>query len=152
MAVIRWRGHNFRNPFWELERMRNQMENVYSALASGVNQFRKNYTGVFPLVNLAEDDNNLYISAELPGLSGDSLDLSIKGDTLTIKGSKNVESSKGDVNYHRREREQGSFRRSLTLPVKVEADAVEAVFRNGVLTVTLPKSAEAKARQITVKA
>jgi HSP20 family protein len=127
------------------------MENVYSALASGVNQFRKNYTGVFPLVNLSEDDEALYLTAELPGLTAANLDLSIKSDTLTLKGSKNTALS-NEVNYHRREREEGSFRRSLTLPVKVEADKVEASFKNGILSVRLPKAAESRAHQISIKA
>jgi HSP20 family protein len=126
------------------------MDNVYSTLASGVNHFRRNYTGVFPLVNLAEDDDNLYLTAELPGIDPQSLDLSVKLDTLTLKGSKKVEDEGKEVNYHRRERELGSFRRSLTLPAKIQPDAVDAKFKNGVLTVTLPKTSEAKAHQINI--
>ena len=127
------------------------MENVYSTLANGVNNFRRNYTGVFPLVNLAEDDDSLYLTAELPGIDPQSLDLSVKNDTLTLKGSKRPETEEGkEVNYHRRERESGTFRRSLTLPVKIQTEAVGAKFKNGILTVTLPKAAEAKAHQISI--
>ena len=150
MAIIRWRP-GLGNPLAELERMRNYMESAYSALANGVGQLRRNYTGVFPLVNLAEDEDNLYLTAELTGVDPASLDLSIKSDTLTLKGSKRTDVEVAEVNYHRRERDGGSFRRSLTLPVKVQADAVEAAFKNGILTVTLPKAAEARAHQITVK-
>jgi HSP20 family protein len=131
--------------------MRNYMESAYSALANGVGQLRRDYTGVFPLVNLAEDDDSLYLTAELPGVDPASLDLSIKSDTLTLKGSKRTDVEGGEVNYHRRERAGGSFRRSLTLPVKIQAEAVEAGFKNGVLTVRLPKAAEARAHQISVK-
>jgi HSP20 family protein len=131
--------------------MRNYMENAYSALANGVNQLRRNYTGVFPLVNLAEDEEKLYLTAELPGIDAESLDLSVKNDTLTIKGSTKSEPAASEVNYHRRERELGNFRRSLTLPVKVQTEAIEASFKNGILTVTLPKAAEARAHQITIK-
>jgi HSP20 family protein len=126
------------------------MENVYSSLASGVNNFRRNYTGVFPLVNLSEDDDNLYLSAELPGIDPESLDLSVKNDTLTLKGAKKALTEANAVNYHRRERESGTFRRSLTLPVKIQSEAVDAKFKNGILQVTLPKSTEAKAHQITI--
>jgi HSP20 family protein len=151
MAILRWRGRNFANPFGELDRMRNYMENAYSAVAQGVNQLRRNYTGVFPLVNLTEDEEKLFLTAELPGIDLGTLDLSLKNDTLTLKGSKKTDLSDADVNYHRRERDSGSFRRSVSLPVKVQADAVEAVYKNGVLTVTLPKTAEAKAHQILIK-
>ncbi|MDR0571459.1 MAG: Hsp20/alpha crystallin family protein [Rickettsiales bacterium] len=131
--------------------MRDYMENVYSALASGVNNFRRNYTGVFPPVNLSEDEENLYLSAELPGIDPGSLDLSVKNDTLTLKGSKKAEATEGkEVNYHRREREVGTFRRNLTLPVKIQSEAVEAKFKNGILVVTLPKAAEAKAHQVSI--
>jgi HSP20 family protein len=150
MTIFRWRGP-LGNPFAEIERMRNYMESAYSALATGVNQLRRNYTGVFPLVNLAEDEENLYLTAELPGVDPGSLDLSIKSDTLTLKGSKRTEVEGAEVNYHRRERDGGSFRRSLTLPVKIQAESVEAGFKNGVLTIRLPKAAEARAHQIAVK-
>jgi HSP20 family protein len=131
--------------------MRNYMENALSALAGGVDHFRKNYTGVFPPVNLSEDEEKLYLTAELPGVDPQSLDLSIKSDTLTIKGVKKPEAGVVEATFHRREREAGSFRRSMTLPLKVQPDLAEALFKNGVLTVTLPKAAEARAHQIAVK-
>jgi HSP20 family protein len=130
--------------------MRAYMENVYGNLLNGVNNIRRNYTGVFPLVNLAEDDDNLYLTAELPGIDPASLDLTVKNDTLTLRGSKKVETEAKEVSYHRRERDIGTFRRNLTLPVKIQAEAVDAKFKNGILTVTLPKAAEAKAHQITI--
>ncbi|MDR1394703.1 MAG: Hsp20/alpha crystallin family protein [Deltaproteobacteria bacterium] len=152
MAFLPFFGRSL-GSLWELERMRGHMENVYNTLAGGINQFRRNYTGVFPLVNILEDEENLYLTAELPGLSAGQLDISIKGDTLTLKGAKTAEASdEENLNYHRRERETGSFSRSLTLPVKVRAEGVAAVFKNGVLTVTLPKAAEARAHQISVQA
>ncbi|MDR3203508.1 MAG: Hsp20/alpha crystallin family protein [Deltaproteobacteria bacterium] len=151
MALLRWRRQGFGSPFSELERMRDYMDNVYSYLANGVNQLRKNYTGVFPLINLFEDDENLYLVAELAGVESQSLDVSVKNDTLTLKGSKLTQIDREGVTYHRRERESGSFNRSLTIPAKIESERVQAVFKNGVLTVTLPKAAEAKAHQIEVK-
>jgi HSP20 family protein len=150
MTIFRWRGSGVPGQFTELERMRNYMENVYNTLASGVHNFRRNYTGVFPLINLAEDDDNLYLTAELPGIDPQSLDLSVKNDTLTLKGAKKDGLEAKEVNYHRREREIGSFRRSLTLPIKIQTEAVDAKFKNGILTVTLPKAAEAKAHQISI--
>lgn len=138
-------------PFRELERMRDHMETIYNSLASGVSQIRKNYTGVFPLVNLAEDEEKLYFTAELPGAAPDKLEVSVKGDTLSIRGQIGPDEAGEGVDYHRRERESGNFRRTLTLPAKVDVDKVDAVFKNGVLTVTIPKAAEAKAHQISIK-
>jgi HSP20 family protein len=152
MAFLPFLGRNIPLNFFELEKMRNHMENVYNAFAGGINQFRRNYTGVFPLVNVLEDTDNLFVTAELPGLAADQLDISVKGDTLTLKGAKVADQLEEGVNYHRREREAGSFSRSIALPIKIKAEDVSAVFKNGVLTITLPKAAEARAHQITVKA
>ncbi len=145
------KGGRWGLPFWELEKMRDHMENIYSALAGGVSQIRKNYTGVFPLVNLAEDDENLYLSAELPGVAAEALEVSVKGDTLNLRGEIRPAEAGEEVNYHRRERESGSFRRTVTLPVKVDVDRIGAAFKNGVLAVTMPKAAEAKAHHISIK-
>jgi HSP20 family protein len=150
MTIRKWGLLGYPASLFEFERMRDYMENAYSALSSGVNHFRRNYTGVFPLVNLSEDEDSLYLTAELPGIDPQSLDISVKNDTLTLKGSKKVETSDKEVNYHRRERDIGTFRRSLTLPVKIQSEAVNAKFKNGVLSMTLPKVAEAKAHQITI--
>jgi len=138
-------------PFLELEKMRNHMETIYNALAGGGAQFRSNYTGVFPPVNLAEDDDHLYLTAELPGAAADKLEVSVKGETLSLRGEIPAVQIGAEVSFHRKERDNGSFRRVLTLPVKVEVDRIEAAYKNGVLSVTIPKAAEAKARQVAVK-
>lgn len=145
------RGGGMSLPFLELEKMRSHMESIYNALAGGVSQIRRNYTGVFPLVNLSEDDDRLYLTAELPGAAADRLEVSVKGETLSLRGEVPAAQLGEEINYHRKERENGSFRRMLTLPAKVDVDRIEAVFKNGVLTVTLPKAAEAKARHVAVK-
>lgn len=138
-------------PFWELEKMRDHMETIYNTLSGGVSQIRKNYTGVFPLVNLSEDDDYLYLTAELPGAAADQLEVSIKGDTLSLRGEVPAGQLGEEINYHRKERESGSFRRILALPVKVEVNSIDAAFKNGILILTLPKAAEAKARHVAIK-
>ncbi len=152
MSLFRFRPGTGRYglPFWELEKMRDHMETIYNSLTGSVSQIRKNF-GVFPLVNLSEDDENLYLTAELPGVAPDKLDVSVKGDTLNLRGEVRSTEAAEDVNYHRRERESGSFRRTLSLPFKVDVDRIDAAFKNGVLTVTMPKAAEARAHQIEVK-
>jgi len=153
MSIFRFtpKGNRLGLPFWELEKMRDHMETIYNALAGGVSQIRKNYTGVFPLVNLTEDDDNLYLSAELPGASPDKLEVSVKGDTLILRGQVLGAEAGEEVNFHRRERESGGFRRTLTLPAKIDVDRIDAAFKNGVLNVTMPKTAEAKAHHISIK-
>ena len=138
-------------PFRELEKMRNHMETIYNSLAGTVSsQLRKNF-GVFPLINLSEDDEHLYLTCELPGVAADKLEVAVQGDTLNLRGQVGSAEPEAEVNFHRRERERGIFRRTLTLPAKVDADRVEAAFKNGILTVTMPKAAEAKAHRISVK-
>jgi HSP20 family protein len=107
--------------------------------------------GVFPLVNVTEDHNNYFVRAELPGVEGDKLDLSVTGDSLTISGERKIPPENEGAKYHRREREAGKFNRILTLPGQVDSEKVEASCSDGVLTVVLPKPASAKPREISVK-
>ena len=94
----------FGGPFRELEKIRDRMETIYSSLASGVSQTRKNYTGVFPLVNLAEDDDNFYLSAELHGAAADNMEVSAKGDTLNLRGHNGPDEAGEGTNSPVRER------------------------------------------------
>ncbi|MGL4209034.1 MAG: Hsp20/alpha crystallin family protein [Candidatus Adiutrix sp.] len=153
MSIFKFnpRGQNFPSPMLELEKMRNHMETIYSALAGGIGQIKKNYTGVFPPVNLTEDDDNLYLMAELPGADPSKLEVSIKGDTLALRGEITRAEAADNLNYHRKERQSGNFRRNVSLPVKVAIDEINASFKQGILTVTMPKAAEAKPHQVNIK-
>jgi HSP20 family protein len=114
-------------------------------------------TGVFtPTVNLSETDQAFEATVELPGMSEDEVDIKLTRDGLVISGEKRTETSEEDKerNYFRRERRYGSFRRTIPLPADaVERDACEATFANGVLTVRLPKRADAQpsVRRINVR-
>jgi HSP20 family protein len=107
-----------------------------------------------PAVDFAEDDKAYRITAELPGMSEKDIDVSLSGDTLTIKGEKREEKEEKAKNYYLSERHYGSFRRSFTLPDGIDRDKIDAAFAAGVLTLTLPKTAEAVKQQkkIEVKA
>jgi HSP20 family protein len=107
--------------------------------------------GVFPALNVSEDENNLYVRAELPGVAPENLAITTKENNLIIKGERKIAAEGEKVSYHRREREAGTFRRIISLPTRVDADNVTAASKNGVLTVTLPKAVEAKPRQIEVQ-
>jgi HSP20 family protein len=150
MAVIRWyeRPDPFRQGS-EVERMQREMNRLFSDfLGRGASSSR---VGVFPPLNVSEDAERLFVRAELPGIKPEDLEISVEGETLTLRGEKKLSEAGDNVSYHRREREAGRFRRILTLPCRINTEAVEASFKNGVLTIILPKAAEAKPKAIRVK-
>jgi HSP20 family protein len=99
-----------------------------------------------------ETDDNVIVKSAVPGIDAQDLDISITGDTLTIKGETKAEKEIEEENYIRRERRYGAFSRSLAIPVQIKADEAEAAFENGILTLTLPKAEEIKPKTIQVKA
>jgi len=105
-------------------------------------------------VDVAETDKEIRVCAELPGVDEKDIEVSLDGDLLTLRGEKKFEQEKGDekTNYHLVERGYGRFQRSLRLPFQVNPDEVKASFQNGVLTVTVPKSAQqARSRRIQIQ-
>ncbi|HAA05652.1 MAG TPA: heat-shock protein Hsp20 [Syntrophobacteraceae bacterium] len=151
MAIIRWSERpSAWQGFEELERLQQEMNRLFSSY-TGDKVRRTVGFGVFPPMNVSEDADNLYVRAELPGVNPEEIDISVEGDNLTLRGERRLPESQPGVNYHRREREAGRFRRVISLNTKINADAVDAHFKNGVLEITLPKAEELKPRQITVK-
>lgn len=108
-------------------------------------------SGVFPLVNIYDDGESFMIRAEMPGVDKDSLDISCKNDQVIIRGERVLDAVEGEANFHRREREAGTFRRALTLPEAVNNTKVSANYDDGILQVYAPRAEEAKARKIEVK-
>jgi HSP20 family protein len=108
--------------------------------------------GVFPLVNVTEDNDNYYVRAELAGVTAEDLDISATADSLTISGERKMSAESENATYHRREREAGTFSRIIAIPGQIDTDKVEARSLNGILTVVLPKAAGMKPKQITIKA
>jgi HSP20 family protein len=100
-----------------------------------------------PAVDVTEDEKAYRISAELPGLDEKSIDLSLSGDRLTLKAEKRQEKEEKNKNYYLSERSYGAFQRSFGLPSGVDQDKISATFAKGVLTITLPKTAEAQEQQ-----
>ncbi len=105
----------------------------------------------WPLLDVAETDNDIVIKAELPGMKGQDIDISVQGNVLAISGQKLEGQEDKGLNYYRNERRYGSFRREITLPAPVDADKVEATFEAGVLKIVLPKSEAAKPRKVRVQ-
>jgi HSP20 family protein len=104
-----------------------------------------------PAVDLYEEKDDIVVKAELPGINKDDVEVNLSDHTLTIKGEKKHEKEIKEENYYRSERSYGSFIRTLELPKDVHSDKVKASFKNGVLEVRLPKTEEAKAKEIKVK-
>ncbi len=110
--------------------------------------------GAMPAVDVTETESGYEVIAELPGMDEKNVEVKLANHTLTIKGEKRDEKEETKKDYYMRERSFGSFQRSFTLPEGVDTDKIEASFKKGVLTVTVPKTAEAKKaeKKITVKA
>jgi len=104
-----------------------------------------------PRVDVSETDDEIIVSAELPGIDREDIKVNVEDNVLTFSGEKKQEKETKKRNYHRIERSYGSFHRSFTLPTKIESDRVKATFKDGVLTIHLPKADEAKTRQIPVE-
>lgn len=107
--------------------------------------------GFFP-VDLYETDDEVVVKASLPGVKPEQVQISVTGDTLTIRAETKEEQEERKPNYYRQERRYGAFQRALTLPVQVDADKAEAAFENGVLDLRLPKVPEVRPKTIEVKA
>ena len=150
MAVLRWKPGFYgwdRDPFAEMPRLRREKDNLLGTSRRGI----ASTSGVFPALNVSEDENNLYVRAELPGVVPEEIEITTKENNVIIKGERQIAAEGAKISYHRREREAGSFRRIISLPTRVDAGKVTAVCKNGVLTVTLPRAAEVKPRQVEVK-
>jgi HSP20 family protein len=103
-------------------------------------------------MNVWANPDGAVVTAELPGVNPEDIDVSVVGETLTLTGSRTPEELKEGEKYHRRERGQGKFTRTFQLPFPVEADKVEAVFEKGVLHISLPRAEADKPKKISIKA
>ena len=103
-------------------------------------------------IDMLQTDDEVIVKASIPGVSPDDINISVTGDTLTLRGEINEDQAHKGANYHIRERKFGAFARSILLPSQVLADKAKAEFENGVLKLTLPKAEEVKPKTITVKA
>ncbi|MFN2110158.1 MAG: Hsp20/alpha crystallin family protein [Anaerolineae bacterium] len=137
------------SPWNELERLRREMNRVFANLPASS---ESRITPGYPAMNVWTNEDGVVVTAELPGIDPDALDIAVVENTLTLSGEREpVELGEGEV-YHRRERGYGKFTRSFQLPFNVEADKVQAVYEKGVLNITLPRAEADKPRKIIVKA
>jgi HSP20 family protein len=144
MSLIRW------EPFRDLISLREAMDRLLEE--SFVRPWGTLTRWEGPAVDMYETDDAVVVKAAIPGGDPKDVEISVTGDTLTIRGEVKKEEKVKEENYIRRERYYGSFCRSFLLPTRVVADDAEAVFEHGVLTLTLPKAEEVKPKTIKVKA
>lgn len=137
--------------------LRNAMNKLFDDFTIGMNfpaMFERGAGHFMPRLDVSENEKAIVISAELPGMEVKDIEAKIMGDNLFIRGEKKEEKEESTIGYHRVERAYGSFERVMPLPPNVKRDTVEAVYKDGVLKVTLPKTEEAvtSSRKIEVKA
>ena len=144
-TLVRW------DPFREMMQLQNAVDRLFEAeLASTLPLWRQSAAWALPL-DVIETDDEFIVKASIPGINPDELDISLVDNVLTIKGEIKAEEESEDVRYHLRERRFGMFQRSISLPVPVNADKVEATYENGVLILHIPKAEEVKPKHISIK-
>lgn len=146
MTMQRW------EPFREMMTLRNAIDRLFEDTFVRPSSwlYEREGRGILPL-DMYQTENEVVIKASLPGFKPEEVDISITGDTLTIKGEHKEEKEAKEEDYFYKERRYGSFSRMVTIPVDVKSEKAEAVFENGELTLTIPKAEAAKPRQIKVK-
>jgi HSP20 family protein len=137
------------DPYARVAEMRRDMQRLFDAVEGRGGEVRP--SGVFPPLNVTEDQDNYYARAELPGVDPSAVELSAQHKTLEIAGERKIATESERASYHRRERVEGRFHRSLSLPADVDAEGIEASYTDGILTIVIPKAEDRKPRQIEVK-
>lgn len=150
MSIVRY------DPFRDLDRLQSEMNRLFEGVLAPTGE--RGATGQItqatrlwsPAVDVAETQNDIVLRAELPGLQPEDVDIELTGDTLTLRGERKFENEERKDNFVRVERSYGRFQRSFTLAVPVNADAVKASYKDGVLEIHLPKSEANKPRKVQV--
>ena len=133
----------------DFDQMRRQIQGLVGEMEAAFST--RPGAGIFPAVNVTQDGDNLYVRAELPGLKASELQVTALKNRLSLSGTRQILTEDESVSYHRRERAGGHFNRSIVLPMEFQGDKVSAEYVDGILTVTLPRTPEAKPKQIQVK-
>ncbi len=163
MTLIRWNPTrsliNRSNGLYNIQREMDRLfENFFHGDLQDDGSFGLSYWT--PAVDITEQDNEYVVKVELPGVNKEDVKITLESNVLTIRGEKKLaqtaqssgqEKETKEDNYHRVERMYGSFQRSFTLPSTVRNEKIDAVYKDGILTITLPKAEEAKPKQIEVK-
>lgn len=131
-GIMRW------SPMWDMEKF---FDEGFSMDA-----------GFVPAIDVRQDKDNVIVETNLPGIDPDKVDISIENDVLTISGRTEEKKEVKNEDYYRKEIREGSFSRSVILPMSVKAEAAEAEYSKGILKISIPKAEEAKPKKISIKA
>lgn len=142
MALIRWQ------PFHEMESLRRQMDRLFDDFA-GMSR-ETSSTSWAPAIELKDENDHLVLRAEIPGVEGKDLDIQVAREAVAITGEHRYEKKTEEKGFYRSEFRYGNFQRTIPLPVPVENDKVKAEFKNGILTLTLPKAEEVRRKVVKV--
>lgn len=162
MAIMKWEPRARIEP---LRHMHEEVDKLFDSFFDGVTPFGRALRrspvawaleagdNFAPAIDLKEREGEFVLTAELPGMTKDDVELSIEENTLTLKGERKSEEEQEGEHYHRRESFKGLFERTITLPGEIDAEKAQARMENGVLTLTLPKLAEVieKRRKIAIE-
>lgn len=140
-----WRFGRFGQPWVEMQRLQNEVNRLFSRLTQAGGRH-------YPPINVWTGPDEVIVSAELPGIEAEKVEISVLDDLLTLSGTHETTPLKEGETYHRQEINYGRFSRSIQLPFKVEAERVNATYDKGILTITLPRSEKDKPQKIAIKA
>ena len=144
-VVTRW------EPFREFSVLQDRLNRLFQdSLGTGREETLATSGAFVPAVDVYEDEHNVTLKLEVPGIDEKDIDVRVENNTLTVRGERKFEKEEKEENFHRIERSCGSFSRSFTLPSTVDAEKVEADYDKGVLKIRLARKAEAKPKQIKV--
>src|SRR4051812_30870939 len=153
MRLTRWQRpeSNVWDPFRQLSSLRDEIDRLFESPLSTLTETTQPFlNGWSPAVDLFQDKDNVTLRAELPGMKKEEIDISLHDGVLTLSGERKAEQTHEEADSCRSERFLGRFQRTLTLPSLVDADKAKASYKDGILTVVLPKAEEAKPKQIEV--
>lgn len=152
MNLTRWQRPELANwpGFGRLSDLRNEIDRLFEVPLGELARTSQLLSGWTPALDIHEDKDNLIVKVELPGMKKEDIEVSLHDGSLSISGERKGEEKFKDAEVYRAERFFGRFQRTVTLPTPVAADKVKAQYKDGILTVTLPKTEEAKPKQIDV--
>ena len=145
MAIIRW------DPYRDLVTLRDRMNRLFEDVSGPRSEERDVMASAWaPSVDIYENENEVVLAAEIPGVDEKDVEIKVEDNNLTLRGERKFEKETKEENYHRIERSYGSFARSFALPNSIDADKVAAEYKDGLLTLTLPKREEAKPKTVRI--
>ena len=145
MAVIRW------DPFRDMNTLQDRMNNLFEEVNRGSGSDEPSTATWSPAVDIFETYDEIVVQVEVPGLLREDIELNLDNNVLSLKGNRKLDKESADENYHRIERSYGSFSRSFSIPTMIKEDDIKADYKDGVLSIALPKTERARPKEIKIR-